>query len=95
MIVNFHLVITQNGSVRVLKSKPNLGWDEISMEIKLSVPNEVFKRPQFKAELVIPESAIQSTEITVDFTEAVKDAIQQTTGYEVRLSLVPHEGGVQ
>ncbi len=95
MTVNFHLVVTKSGSVRVLKSKPSLGWDEISMEVNLVVPKALFERPQFRAELTIPDTAVQSTSVPVDLTDQLQEIIQQSTGYEVKLSLVPAEKDVR
>ena len=98
MTVNFYLVVNQNGSIRSVKNQPSLHWDEISLHLKLSISNEVFVRPQFKAELTIPESAIQSTDIPVELSDQIQQVIQQTTGYEVIVELVAtkkevsHEG---
>lgn len=89
LVVHFHLVVTQNGSVRVVKNKPNLGWDEVAIQATLSIPKKVFERPQFTAELSVPETALASTEIPVEVLDNLQNVLQQQTGYEVKLSFVP------
>ena len=89
MKLNFHLVVSKNGSVRVLKGQPNLHFDEVSIRLNLEIPDAVFERPQFCADLTVPETAIQSTEIPVELTDQIHQAIQQITGLEVKLTLLP------
>ena len=91
MIVEFYLVVSKNGAVRTVKSRPNLSWDEIAIKQNLELPNAIFQRPMLEATVKIPNEAALPEAIPADVVENVKEAIEQAAGIEVRLRVVNSE----
>lgn len=87
MSVRCHLTISSRGAVRVTKNKPALDFDEISVALQLDLPQAIFAKPQLSAVLVVPDSAIMPSEIPVDVTNNVREAIEQSTGLMVHLTV--------
>lgn len=86
------MVITDGGSIKAVKNKPDLKWNEISIGLQIEVPAQLFQKPRIEATLVIPESAAGADAVEADVRENVREAIEQATGLEVRLSVQPPEG---
>lgn len=91
MKVQGYLVVNSKGSMRVMKTKPGLGWNEISIAINLELPDALFKKPSLHAEIKIPDSAASPSEVTAEITDNIKAAIEQAAGMEVRLTIVEPE----
>lgn len=87
MIERVYLVVNERGSVKVSKRPPALDWNEISFELKLTIPNEIFKKPLLKAEIEIPKEAVNTPVITAEITDNIQEVIKQHTGIEVRLEV--------
>ncbi len=87
MKLNYYLVVSKSGTVRAVKNKPNLGFDEIAIYHNLELPDALFKKPTLEATIMIPEYAALPQIIEADVVENVKDAIANATGLEVRISL--------
>lgn len=84
--VNFYLVIGQEfsgsgfqkgkPSVRVTKTKPDLGSSEVCVAMKMELPTSLFMRPNLSATIVVPENQapfVITPEIEHDIARAVKD----------------------
>lgn len=91
MKVSFYLVVNRNGTVKTYKNKPALAFDEISIQQNLVLPDALFKKPLLEATVIVPDSAAMPTEIAADVVMNAKNAIEQATGLEVRLSIVSDE----
>jgi len=91
MTINFFLIVGANGSVRAVKSYSKLGADEIVIEQKLTLPNALFRRPQLKATVTVPESAVAPQVITAETQDNIKEAIESVAGLNVRLEIVSEE----
>lgn len=85
MKISFYLVVGANRSVRTVKTKPRLEWDEIAVFCTLSLPDALFKKPSLSAEIVIPDSAAVPSEIPADVQENIREAIETVSGMEVNL----------
>lgn len=83
------LVINKNGITKFRKTKPDLDWNEIAVQITLEIPDELFMRPTIEARLQIvdvPNNAYD-TEIIVN----TKDLIEQQTGAKINFTVVREE----
>lgn len=87
MKLAFYLVVNSNGSVRTCKHRPALAWNEISIRQSLTLPTALFQKPHIEAQVVIPDDAASPTEITAEVQMNVKEAIEQATGLNVRLTV--------
>ncbi|MVM33618.1 hypothetical protein GO755_26505 [Spirosoma sp. HMF4905] len=87
MKTNFFLVVNSKGSIKALKTKPGLNWDEIAISVSLNLPTSLFQKPQLNAVIDVPDTAIQPLTIETDVANNIQGAIEQATGYEVRLTL--------
>lgn len=85
MKVKFHLTVNENGSVRVSKGKPDLKWDEVSIEMNLQIPDLLFQKPHLQAQIVIPNEVASPKELDVEMKNNIKEAIQQAAGIEIKL----------
>lgn len=91
MKIQFYLVVNSNGTVKVVKNKPALQWNEISIKQNLELPNALFQKPHLEATVKIPDDAAMPNQIDADVIENAKEAIEQATGLEVRLSVISDE----
>lgn len=91
MKTSFYLVVSKSGSVAAKKNKPHLAFDEIAILQNLELPDALFKKPALEATVTIPNEAALPQQIEADVVANVKEAIQQSTGLEVRLSIVKDE----
>lgn len=53
MKTDFWLRLSANGSVKTSKTKPSVAWNEVLMQLKIEVPDSVFKRPVLTANIKI------------------------------------------
>lgn len=85
--VNCFLLVSSTGQVRVTKNRPLVRMDEISLGINVEMPRSLFRKPTLSATLIVPESAGNPDTIPVDVQDAVRDAIETSTGLQVRLAV--------
>jgi hypothetical protein len=84
--VDCFLVVNSAGSVRVLKNRPVVDFDEVSLGLKVELPRSLFRKPRLSATLIVPESAGTPDTIPVEVQNNVREAIEQATGLQVRLT---------
>lgn len=77
MIVEGWITINSRKSIRLTKSKPGLNWDEVSIKIKIDLPDALFDRPRLSASIKIPEDAAMQEEVDAKVIENVKEALEQ------------------
>lgn len=87
MTTNFFLVVNDGGTVRAVKNRPDLKWNEISVAVKLDLPSQLFRKPQLSATITVPETSVSAPEIEAGIADNIKEAIETATGYEVKLTL--------
>ena len=83
------LAINKNGITKVRKTKPDLDWDEIAVQISLEIPDELFKRPIIDARLEIKD--IPNNAYDVDIVVNTKELIEQQTGAKINFTIVKEE----
>lgn len=88
MQTNCYLVISDTGAIRTIKRRPALAWNEIAIELLVTLPDTLFQRPQLRAKVDLGELA--SVDIDAEVIDNIEAAILQTAGVEVRLEVVPH-----
>lgn len=91
MKITFYLVVNRNGTVKTYKNRPGLSWDEIAIRQNLTLPDALFQKPQLEATVIIPDEAALPTLIDAEVVVNVKEAIEQASGMEVRLSVISAE----
>ncbi len=99
MIIDKYLVITAKssrhgsnftGSVRLVEKEPTLKGDELSLRLRLDVPDAFFKRPKLEASISIPVSEMQKSTITTEVAENVQEVIRAVTGLDMVVSIIEH-----
>jgi len=91
MRTQFYLVVNNNGTVKALKNRPGLNWNEVSIFVNLELPNQLFQKPQLSAQIKVDESQVSPMEIDVETQNNIREAIESAAGLEVRLELVSHD----
>ena len=91
MKTNFWLTISGRGSVRVTKSPPSKRIDEVSLHMKLDLPDALFDKPQLQAHIAVPEEAVQTTQVTTEVLNNISDAIRTSTGLDMVVRVVEPE----
>lgn len=91
MIAEFYLIINSNGTVRVNRRPPALDWNEVSIFMKLKVPDKIFEKPTLQAQITIPEEAVIKTPIEATVVDNVAEAIEQATGLKFNITVEKSE----
>lgn len=75
-------------SARLSARTPSLAKDEVAIKLNIKVPDGLFKRPQLKASISIPESAVTAPVVSAEVIDNVREVLSQQTGLDVTVSLV-------
>ena len=89
MRTNFFLVVNNRGSVKVKSRAFSLGFNEISINVNLDLPDALFKKPTLQCKVQVPDSAVNNPEIEMKVVDNIADAIRAATGFEAQVSLIP------
>jgi hypothetical protein len=82
----FWIAISRRGSMTVRKTRPNLNWDEIAMQLKLDIPDELFRRPHIEATLQIKD--VPNEAYKPELIINTKELIEQQTGAKIDFRIV-------
>lgn len=88
MKLAFYLVVNNNGTTRTCKKKPDLAWNEISIAMRMELPDSLFTKPQLSATITVPNEAAMQQAIEAVTTDNVKAAIETAAGMKVRIDIV-------
>lgn len=88
MRTQFYLVVTDGGSVKAVKNQPNLNWNEVAIYLNLELPQELFQKPRLQASIVVGANSVAPTQIDVETSDNIREAIESATGLEVRLEII-------
>lgn len=91
MKIQAFLVVNQKGSTRTTKTRPDLKWNEISIQMNLELPDMLFKKPQLSANIIIPGKAVSQKDISSEVTDNIKSAIEAAAGMEVKITFENHQ----
>jgi hypothetical protein len=76
-------------SSRMTKGNPNtLDFDEIAVKVAIEIPDQLFERPDFQAQITVPKEAVNQPIINTAVIENIQNIIQQNIGIEVRLEAI-------
>lgn len=79
MQVSAYLVVSNSGSLRVVKTRPHLSNREIALTLKLDIPNVFFDRLMPTVQISVPKEAIidVSPEVAINIAAAsVSEALK-------------------
>lgn len=87
---NFYLVLRQSSKHQYLYAKigtrpPKLGPGEVSMQLAISVPDSLFKRPQLRASVSIPDNAAPPV-ISADVRDNIARVLSDQLGITVHVT---------
>lgn len=82
------ITVNASGSMRLTKARPAMRWDEISLQIDVTIPDEMFRRPHLQASIKVPDEAVQQRVISTDVIDNVQESIRQATGLEIAVKVV-------
>ena len=91
MNIPFYLKVSSTGVVGAYKNPPSLGWNEISMFVRLDIPDRIFDKPTLQANITIPEEAVIKTPIEASVVDNVAEAIEQATGLKFNITVEKKE----
>lgn len=78
--------INKKGISKVRKTKPDLDWNEIAVQITLDIPDELFKRPIIDARLEVKD--VPNNAYDVEAIVNTKELIEQQTGAKINFTVV-------
>ncbi len=84
----FFLIVNKKGGVRTTKTQPDLRWDEISIQMNLDLPDNLFRKPLLSASITVDEKKVTPAVISPEITNNIQESIKQHTGVEVKLIIV-------
>lgn len=90
MKCNGFLTINSRGTAKFTKSRCGLNWDEISIKVEISIPDELFQRPIITAKLEVSKDIIPKPQ-PMELILNTKELIEQSTGAKINFSVVPYD----
>lgn len=72
---------------RTLKTKPDVGRDEIAIKLKLKLPASLFIRPTLSAEIGI-EGDVPTIDLSPETVSSIQDVIRAQSGLDIQLRVV-------
>jgi hypothetical protein len=74
--------------VELREREPKLKGDQLSLLLRLEVPNALFERPKLRATMKVPDEAVPQVNITPEITTNIEAIIRERTGLEMVVTLV-------
>jgi len=87
MKLNKYLIISSKGKTRITQNPPRLDFDEIVVQLDISIPDALFQKPFLEATIEIPEFTFPKL-ISSDVVENVQEAVRQSTGLAFEIKVV-------
>ncbi len=97
MIIEKYLVISAtkrnkwssfNPKIKIMERVPTLKGNEVSLRLKLELPDAMFERPQLEATMSVPIDAVPEIKITSDVTDNIEKIIKETIGLTMNVSVI-------
>ena len=89
---SFYLIVScgrYNGlRARLTTKKPSLTPGEVALDLRVSLPETLFKRPQLKASITVPESAVSAPVLDAKVLDNVREVLEQQTGMRVDVAVI-------
>lgn len=90
MKTSFWLITNKGGSIRTVKNRPGLQWNELAVQVNLEVPDELFKRPTASASIKIKDGEVPNLNIEADTVNDIQEILKRE-GIDINLTIVPPE----
>lgn len=87
MKTNFYLKVNNKGKVTASRNAPYLTKDGVSIYVGMVLPDVLFKRPQISATITVDQKNVTPFVINAETLNSVRDATQQSTEMEVKLTI--------
>ena len=92
MQINQYIIIKKKNRYsygsRMTRESPALASNEIAVKVSLELPDEIFDKPTFQAQIRVPKEAVSRPIIDAEVIDNVESIIKQNTGFEVKLEVV-------
>ena len=85
------ITINDRGSMRLTKGNTQTQTNEVSVRVNINIPDALFQKPRLEATITIPEEAIGPEMISSDVIHNCQDAIKETTGLDMIISVARDE----
>lgn len=86
-----YLTINSKGTVRATKTPPSTEWDEVTIQLDVTLPEGIFTRPTFRASVALP--AAPPPVIPAEVIDRLEGVLERETGIRVELTLVDPSAG--
>lgn len=91
MIKDFYLIVSEKGRIRTTKGIPGLYNDEIAIQIKMILPNILFKRPSIHASIEIPEDMAKGPDVDAKIVNHLDEVIKRGSDLKIELQIIKPE----
>jgi hypothetical protein len=91
MKINKFITISSRGSCRLTASSPRLEVDEISMNLKIEIPDAIFKKPRLEASITVPDEAAATEAMKSIVYDNVEEIVNQATGLNFSISVKKYD----
>lgn len=82
------LIVNRRGKVRVNIETPALDADEISIKLRLELPDALFQKTTLEGTIIVPAESVSRPKIEIPSTDAIAEAIKSSTGIEAKITFV-------
>jgi hypothetical protein len=80
-----YLVVNANGGCKLYSNRPDLGWDEVAVQLDINIPDQMFRRPAITASLTIGEDQIPMQDVTVEMVNEIQELVLNNLGVSLKL----------
>lgn len=87
MKTDFYLIVKENGSIRTVKNRTSLNFDEVSIKMNLEIPDQVFHKPVITGTIKITEDMVSPNELKADVQENISQALSGVEGVQISLTI--------
>lgn len=78
----------RNPSARLSVQSPSLKGNEIAVALKIDVPDSLFKVPQLRASITVPEDSVSAPVIEAEVLENIKEELNQQLGVDLSIQVI-------
>lgn len=89
MKVKQWIALNKNGITKTRKTKPDLDWNEIALQVVFEIPDELFQRPTIEARIVVKD--VPNTAYNAELILNTKELIEQQMGGKINMTVVAEE----
>ena len=92
MISKAFLCVSSKGAMRITKNAPKLvDTNEIAIELKVTLPDALFKRLALSATVEVKNEAVKQIQIPAVTIQNIEQVLKSATGADVKIEVVNAE----